>query len=232
MEVGAQKDGGGPNVFMREALNLIDFFEENYKITQNTGIDDDSSSRSSSEDVVDAVIVNSDGESSTAVAVVGDEEASSSSSSSSDSIQAVTASGIVPDADLAGMYKHYLITRLAERDDALRQRYADVEPSFATLLGITKESQGKIKQSLAFSAYKNMLVNLLQYKGIIEPQDVSQFIVLKESLQLSKEVADKVYDEATKGAVVEHAARLIRDNEDGRAFTPAIAKTFREQVHA
>ena len=28
MEVGAQKRGGGPNVFMREALNLVDFFTE------------------------------------------------------------------------------------------------------------------------------------------------------------------------------------------------------------
>jgi hypothetical protein len=30
MEMGGQKDGGGPNVFMREALNLVDFFKENY----------------------------------------------------------------------------------------------------------------------------------------------------------------------------------------------------------
>ena len=30
MEMGAQKDGGGPNVFMREVLNLVDFFVENY----------------------------------------------------------------------------------------------------------------------------------------------------------------------------------------------------------
>jgi hypothetical protein len=30
MEPGAQKEGGGPNVFMREALNLVDFFAGNY----------------------------------------------------------------------------------------------------------------------------------------------------------------------------------------------------------
>jgi hypothetical protein len=30
METGAQKPGGGPNVFMREALNLVDFFRQNY----------------------------------------------------------------------------------------------------------------------------------------------------------------------------------------------------------
>jgi hypothetical protein len=32
METGAQKSGGGPNVFMREALNLVDFYVENYGI--------------------------------------------------------------------------------------------------------------------------------------------------------------------------------------------------------
>jgi len=201
MEVGAQKDGGGPNVFMREALNLIDFFDENYKIT------------------------NTD---------VGEVDSSSTTIVGSDSIKetVVTASGIVPEADLAGMYKHYLITRLAERDDELRQRYADVDLKFAKILGITTDSQVKIKQSLAYSAYKGMLVNVLQYKGVVEPQDISQFIVLKDSLDLSKDVADKVYDEATRGAIVEHAAKLFRDSENGLSFTPEIAKTFREQVQS
>ena len=32
MEMSSQKKGGGPNVFMREALNLIDFIESNYQI--------------------------------------------------------------------------------------------------------------------------------------------------------------------------------------------------------
>jgi len=35
-DMGAQKAGGGPNVFMREALNLVDFFSENY-FSQKTG---------------------------------------------------------------------------------------------------------------------------------------------------------------------------------------------------
>jgi hypothetical protein len=34
---GAQKEGGGPNVFMREALNLVDFFVSNY-VTQDVDI--------------------------------------------------------------------------------------------------------------------------------------------------------------------------------------------------
>ena len=35
--VGAQKEGGGPNVFMREALNLVDFFVSNY-VTQDVDL--------------------------------------------------------------------------------------------------------------------------------------------------------------------------------------------------
>ena len=34
---GAQKEGGGPNVFMREALNLVDFFVSNY-VTQDVDL--------------------------------------------------------------------------------------------------------------------------------------------------------------------------------------------------
>lgn len=34
---GAQKEGGGPNVFMREALNLVDFFVSNY-LTQDVDL--------------------------------------------------------------------------------------------------------------------------------------------------------------------------------------------------
>jgi len=225
MEVGAQKDGGGPNVFMREAINLVDFFDENYKIITNTiDIDDDKDVDDEDEDVDDDVVIEQETESNTNL--------ESTSIIKSRSLTEVTASGIVPEADLAGMYKHYLITRLAERDDELRQRYSDVDMKFAKILGLTKKSQVKIKQSLAYSAYKGMLVNLLQYKGIIEPQDTSQFLVLKDSLKLSQDSSTKIYNEATRDAVVEHAAKLFRDSENGMAFTPEIAKTFREQVQS
>ena len=35
--LGAQKEGGGPNVFMRESLNLVDFFVSNY-VTQDVDL--------------------------------------------------------------------------------------------------------------------------------------------------------------------------------------------------
>lgn len=222
MEVGAQKDGGGPNVFMREALNLIDFFDENYKIT-DTAIDNNDDDGSIDINAMDTTTPTTP----LTTTIDGSESSIISTNVEQSSI---TASGIVPEADLAGMYKHYLITRLAERDDELRQRYADVDLKFAKILGISTDSQVRIKQSLAYSAYKGMLINVLQYKGVVEPQDISQFVVLKDSLNLSKDIADKVYDEATRGAIVEHAAKLFRDNENGLSFTPEIAKTFREQV--
>lgn len=193
-EMSGQKEGGGPNVFMREALNLVDFFVENYVATQS--------------------------DSSTQTLITIDDHSP------------VTASGIVPESDLAGMLKHYLITRLAEQDPELRQRYIEAEPWFAKILGINLESQLKIKQSLAYSAYKGMLMNVLMYKGVVESKDIAQFVVLKDNLQLDKEIADKVYIEATKGAIIEHAAKLFRDSENGESFTPQIAKTFREQVQS
>lgn len=189
MEMGAQKDGGGPNVFMREALNLVDFFEQNYK---NQG--DDLT-------VLETMPV-------TAVGLPG-----------------------VPEKELVGMFKHYLITRLSEPDEELRQRYAENERLFAMVLGISADGQAKIKESLSYTAYKNMLKNVLQYKDSVEAQDLQQFLVLKESLQLDQDTADKVREEATRGAVLEHAAAMMR-KKDGGPITADDARRLRTQVQS
>lgn len=123
MESGAQKEGGGPNVFMREALNLVDFFVENYLQDED---------RASLEDI--------------------------------DNLP-VSAVGVVPEADLVGIFKHYLITRLQEADPELRARYVANERVFALMLGLSGEDSQKVRESLGFTAYKNMLKNILMYKG-------------------------------------------------------------------
>jgi hypothetical protein len=41
-----------------------------------------------------------------------------------------------------------------------------------------------VKESLSYTAYKNMLKNILRYKEAVEPADLQQFVVLKESLNL------------------------------------------------
>ena len=82
------------------------------------------------------------------------------------------------------MFKHYLITRLSEQDEDLRMRYVANEKIFALVLGIVPESQAKVRESLSYTAYKNMLKNILRYKESVEPQDLQQFVILKDSLQL------------------------------------------------
>jgi len=112
METGAQKDGGGPNVFMREVLNLVDFFEENYgeQWPQSTTSSSTSTTTSTSGSVEEDKLP-------------------------------ITAVGIAPEEDLVGLYKHYLITRLSEADGSLRSRYEEKEAAFAALLGISKDGQ-------------------------------------------------------------------------------------------
>lgn len=186
MESGAQKDGGGPNVFMREALNLVDFFVSNY-VNQDVDLN---------------------------------------------SLEAmpVTAVGVAPEKELTGMFKHYLITRLSEQDPVLRERYIQTEKVFALVLGILPEGQVRVKESLSYTAYKNMLKNILKYKETVDPQDLQQFVVLKESLELDQVTADKVLDEASRGAVVEHAASFLRP-KDG-VITAGMARRFRNQVQS
>ena len=98
----------------------------------------------------------------------------------------------VPEKDLVGMFKHYLITRLSEPDQTLRARYIENERLFGAVLGMTPEAQEKIKASLAYTAYKNMLKNCLTYKDAVETQDLQQFVVLKDSLPLDQATADRV----------------------------------------
>eukprot|EP01031_Cornospumella_fuschlensis_P032618 gene32618-39436_t len=73
----------------------------------------------------------------------------------------ITAVGFTSEEDLIGMFKHFLITRVAEPDPSLKSRYNEVEDAFAKILGIDTESQMKLKESLAFSAFKNLLLNVL-----------------------------------------------------------------------
>lgn len=185
METGGQKEGGGPNVFMREALNLVDFFTENYL---------------------------SQGQSLAAIETLP-----------------VTAVGVVPEQDLIGSFKYYLLTRLSEEDPDLRARYQRDERIFALVLGIAPESQARVKESLAYTAYKNMLKNILRTKEGVDAQDLQQFGMLKSSLGLDQASADKVYEEASRGAVVEHAAGVFRVGNDVQ-ITPEMARLLRKQV--
>lgn len=50
------------------------------------------------------------------------------------------------------------------------------------------EGQAKVRESLSYTAYKNMLKNILRYKESVEPQDLQQFVILKDSLELGASV--------------------------------------------
>ena len=183
MEMGGQKPGGGPNVFMREALNLVDCVVANYEM-QGLAL--------------------------------------------TESIP-ITAVGVVPVEDLAGMMKHYLITRLAEEDPNLRARYIENEPLFAKIIGCSLDDLVKIKESLAFTAFSNLLKNVLTYKDVVEARDIQQFAVLKESLQLSQESAEKIYNQACKEAIMDNAKSFLKPKE-GTLITAETAQRFRSQV--
>ena len=186
MEMGGIKEGGGPNVFMREALNLVNFFSENYL---------------------------NDGEGT----VIEDLES-----------MPVNAVGVVPQDDLIGAYKHYLVTMLSEPNEDLRQRYADDERVFGMVIGVAKSSQQKVKESLMYTAYKNMLSNILRVKDAVETSDLQQFALLKDRLSLDAETGERILSEATKGAVLEYAAKMIRS--ETTTITADVARRFRLQV--
>jgi hypothetical protein len=183
---GAQKDGGGPNVFMREVLNLIDFLAENHKL-----LDRD-------------------------VTELGE--------------LSFNAGGMATPEDLAGMFKHFVITALTEQDPALAERYAQAEATFGRVLGISPEGQTRVKESLAYTVYKNMLMSVLQREDTVDPRVTANFVMLRDKLSLSQEAADRVYKEATSGAMLEHMAQVVRASAQGAPLTSDTARRLRSQV--
>jgi hypothetical protein len=181
---GAQKQGGGPNVFMRESLNLIDFFQENF--------------------LAEGLDINS-----------------------LDKLP-VTASGIVSEKDLVDLYKHYVITSISERDPDLAERYNDNEKLFALALGIASESQVKVKESLAYTAAKNMIKNILRFRDAATAQDMKQLALLGDKLKLEPSTTEKIVDDACRGAVIEHASTILRSRSD--LVTAEVAQRLRSQV--
>jgi hypothetical protein len=194
----AQKVGGGPNVFMREALNLIDNFQQNFKILEL-------------EDVKPSIIkLSSESELST---VAQDEEMSR---------LPVRATGILPEEDLVDLMKHYIITRISERDASLRARYLMNEEIFADALGITQGSVLKLKESIAYATNKKVFRNILRYKATLSPSDMQQIAALKDSLSLAKERADEIYYQASKGAVIEYCKEIFSSG-----LNEAVPSTFK-----
>lgn len=186
VEDGAQKTGGGPNVFMRESLNLIDFFQENF-LAQGVDIN---------------TLEN----------------------------LPVTASGIVSEKDLVDLYKHYVITSISEREADLSTRYAYNEKLFALALGIAVDSQLKVKESLAYTASKNMIKNILRFRDSVTATDLKQLAALGEKLSIDPATAENIFDDACKGAVIEHASTILR-TRDG-LITAEVAQKFRTQVQS
>lgn len=54
-----------------------------------------------------------------------------------------------------------------------------------------------VKESLAYTAYKSLLMNVLTYKDSVETSDLQQYMLLKDSLGLDKEAADRIYEEVS-----------------------------------
>jgi hypothetical protein len=183
---GAQKEGGGPNVFMREVLNLIDFLAENHKLLDRDATE------------------------------LGELK--------------FNAGGMASQADLAGMFKHFVLTALTEEDPALAARYAQAEPAFGRVLGISPEGQTRVKESLTYTVYKNMLMSTLQREDAVDPRVTANFVMLRDKLSLGRETADKIYKEATSGAMVEHMAQVVRASAKGMPLTSDTARRLRSQV--
>ena len=187
METGANvMETGGPNVFMREALNLVDHVIENYQISQDIDL------------------------------------------TKQDTEFPVTAVGYASEEELFEVYKHYIVTRLMEKDTELKTRYARDEAIFARILGIPPDSQSKIKETFLYSAYKRMLKKTLLYKESIDASDLQQFAFLKEALSMEKEICDRILYEASKGAVIEHTASIMRPKDV--LITADMARRLRGQI--
>lgn len=200
-DFGAQKKGGGPNVFMREALNLVDFFNENYFKRQRA-----------------AAAASNDGDQHAFLPLV--------------TALPVSAFGAVENEDLVGMIKHYMMTRLAESDDGLRQRYMDEERYFAAILGFHGDSLDRLKEAVAYNAFKNILANVFATRSTLQPQEFTQLALLVERLQFSSEKEDyfeSLLKKAARAVLLKSGTQLFKRE---RPPTAEDAERVRSQIES
>ena len=186
METGANvMETGGPNVFMREALNLVDHVIENYQASQDVNL-------TTKNDLP------------------------------------VTAVGYASEEELFEIYRHFIVTRLTERDPELKKRYTDVEDFFARILGLSSHDQAKCKQTFLYSTYKRMLKQAFQFKENLDTNDLKQFAYLKDALSMDEETCERILNESSKGAVLEYTASIMRPK--GNLITADVARKLRGHI--
>jgi hypothetical protein len=121
----------------------------------------------------------------------------------------ITAADIIPEVDLIGMFKYFVMNRISEPDESLRTRYESVETLLAKLLGIPMESLPMIKESLAYTAFKRFLLNGLKEKDLFDTSDLQQFAYLQRTLPLETSAATYIFQDSCQHALLEHFSTLL-----------------------
>jgi hypothetical protein len=73
-------------------------------------------------------------------------------------------------------------------------------------------------------------MSVLQREDTVDPRVTANFVMLRDKLSLGRETADKIYKEATSGAMVEHMAQVVRASAKGMPLTSDTARRLRSQV--
>jgi hypothetical protein len=64
----------------------------------------------------------------------------------------------------------------------------------------------------------------------LKAQDIQQFAILKSSLDLDQEVADKIFTESCRKALIENAISFLRPQDGITSITAEMARRYRNQV--
>ena len=132
--------------------------------------------------------------------------------------------------DLAGLFKHYMIQKLSQQNRELMNRYQDTEVLFGRVLGIEVKDQLKIKESVLYTLYKRMLMNVLQQQDSVDAQIVGLFVQLRDALGVERTQGERIHTEATQAAMRTHTAMLFRESTQRDPLTPSTVRRLRSQV--
>lgn len=121
----------------------------------------------------------------------------------------ITAVGMLNKDDLIGVFKYFLISRLTESNDELRNRYRDAEAVLVKVLGFSDDAVVKAKQSFAYSAYKSLLHQVLWTKDAADASDIQQFALLRDTLPLPSDSAETIFNDCVRHSLLDHALALF-----------------------
>lgn len=107
------------------------------------------------------------------------------------------------------------------------ERYEAARSTFGGIIGLSKEKQEEIADSIGGQVYENYISNSMRTKGQLDQQDMMFLANIQAKLNIAEESSEKMLLDTQKKLLSEEANAILQNDP-----TPEMIKTFREKCNS